>query len=78
MSLLKTASMIIVLTLVGRLLGFFRSIYVNSLYGTDKLTDAFNTAATIPLALFLVIPGAINAVLIPTMRGMLEKEERAK
>ncbi|MEK4339909.1 murein biosynthesis integral membrane protein MurJ [Brevibacillus sp. FSL L8-0710] len=76
MSLLKTASMIIVLTLVGRLLGFFRSIYVNSLYGTDKLTDAFNTAATIPLALFLVIPGAINAVLIPTMRGMLEKEER--
>lgn len=76
MSLLKTASMIVALTLVGRLLGFFRSVYVSSLYGTEMEADAFNIAATIPLTLFLVIPGAINAVLIPTMRGLMEKEQR--
>lgn len=76
MSLLKTASMIVVLTLVGRLLGFFRSVYVSNLYGTGMEADAFNIAATIPLTLFLVIPGAINAVLIPTMRGLMEKEQR--
>ena len=69
MSLLTTASMIVVLTLVGRLLGFFRSVYVSSLYGTGIEADAFNIAATIPLALYLVVPGAINAVMIPTMRG---------
>ena len=72
MSLLKTASMIVVLTLMGRLLGFFRSVYVSSLYGTGMEADAFNIAATIPLTLYLVVPGAINAVLIPTMRGYLE------
>lgn len=75
MSLLRVASMIVVLTLVGRLLGFFRSVYVSSLYGTGMEADAFNIAATIPLTLFLVVPGAINAVLIPTMRGLIEKRE---
>ncbi|TGU68410.1 murein biosynthesis integral membrane protein MurJ, partial [Mesorhizobium sp. M00.F.Ca.ET.186.01.1.1] len=71
MSLLRIASMIVVLTLVGRLLGFFRSVYVSNLYGTGMEADAFNIAATIPLTLFLVVPGAVNAVLIPTMRGLL-------
>lgn len=75
MSLIRIASMIVVLTLVGRLLGFFRSVYVSELYGTGMEADAFNIAATIPLTLFLVIPGAINAVLIPTMRGLMEKEQ---
>lgn len=76
MSLLKTASMIVVLTLVGRLLGFFRSVYLNSLYGTGMESDAFNIASTIPLTLFLVVPGAVNAILIPTMRGLMEKSQR--
>jgi len=76
MSLLKVASMIVVLTLVGRLLGFFRSIYLSSLYGTGMESDAFNIAATIPLTLFLVVPGAVNAILIPTMRGLMEKQQR--
>ncbi|WP_400164249.1 murein biosynthesis integral membrane protein MurJ [Brevibacillus sp. TJ4] len=75
MSLIKTASMIVVFTLIGRLLGFFRSVYVSSLYGTGMEADAFNIAATIPLTLFLVVPGAINAVLIPTMRGLLENRQ---
>uniref|UniRef100_A9U6Y9 Predicted protein n=1 Tax=Physcomitrium patens TaxID=3218 RepID=A9U6Y9_PHYPA len=76
MSLLRIASMIVVLTLVGRLLGFFRSIYLSSLYGTGMESDAFNIAATIPLTLFLVVPGAVNAILIPTMRGLMEKNQR--
>lgn len=76
MSLLRIASMIVVLTLVGRLLGFFRSIYLSSLYGTGMESDAFNIAATIPLTLFLVVPGAVNAILIPTMRGLMEKQQR--
>ncbi|MFY0543733.1 murein biosynthesis integral membrane protein MurJ [Brevibacillus sp. H7] len=75
MSLVKTASYIVLLTLIGRLLGFFRSVYVSNLYGTGMAADAFSVAANIPMTLFLVVPGAINAVLIPTMRGMLEKGE---
>jgi len=77
MSLVKTASLIILLTLIGRLLGFFRSVYVSNLYGTGMESDAFSIAVTIPMTLYLVVPGAINAVLIPTMRGLLEKGESA-
>ncbi len=76
MNLVKTASLIILFTLVGRLLGFFRSVYVSGLYGTGMEADAFSIAVNIPMTLFLVVPGAINAVLIPTMRGMLEKGEQ--
>jgi putative peptidoglycan lipid II flippase len=78
MNLLKTASLIVLLTLVGRLLGFFRSVYLSGLYGTGVEADAFSIASNIPLTLFLVVPGAINAVLIPTMRGLLEKGERTE
>jgi putative peptidoglycan lipid II flippase len=72
MSILKAASFIVVFTLAGRLLGFFRNIYVSSLYGTGMEADAFGIAANIPWILFSVVPGAINAVLIPTLRGLLE------
>ncbi|NGQ94428.1 murein biosynthesis integral membrane protein MurJ [Brevibacillus sp. SYP-B805] len=78
MSLVKTASLIVVLTLMGRLLGFFRNVYISNLYGTGMEADAFGIASTIPLTLFLVVPGAINAVLIPTMRGILEKADRQR
>ncbi|WP_139491583.1 murein biosynthesis integral membrane protein MurJ [Brevibacillus dissolubilis] len=78
MSLVKTASMIVLLTLVGRLLGFIRNIYVSDLYGTNMEADVYMLALTIPATLFLVIPGAINAVLIPTMRGILEKKEEGQ
>jgi len=78
MNLLKTASIIVLMTLVGRLLGFFRNVYVSNLYGTGMEADAFGIASTIPLTLFLVIPGAINAVLIPTMRGLLEKADHQR
>jgi putative peptidoglycan lipid II flippase len=78
MSLLQTASLIVILTLIGRLLGFFRNVYISNLYGTGMEADAFGIASTIPLTLFLVVPGAINAVLIPTMRGLLEKADQKR
>ncbi|WP_232695719.1 murein biosynthesis integral membrane protein MurJ [Brevibacillus daliensis] len=72
MNLLRTATMIVALTLIGRLLGFVRTLYVSNLYGTGMEADAYFLALTIPMTLFMIIPGAINAVLIPTMRGVLE------
>ncbi|RNB90364.1 murein biosynthesis integral membrane protein MurJ [Brevibacillus fluminis] len=74
MSVLKAATSIVALTLLGRLLGFIRTMYVSDLYGTGAAADAYFTALTIPMTLFMVIPGAINAVLIPTMRGLIERK----
>lgn len=78
MSVLKAATSIVALTLIGRLLGFIRTMYVSNLYGTGAQADAYFTALTIPMTLFMVIPGAINAVLIPTMRGLLERKAEAE
>ncbi|MCR8979584.1 murein biosynthesis integral membrane protein MurJ [Brevibacillus laterosporus] len=78
MNLLKTASMIVVITLIGRMLGFIRTLYVSHLYGTGMEADAYFLALTIPMTLFMIIPGAINAVLIPTMRGILEENQLQK
>ncbi|MGC5326368.1 murein biosynthesis integral membrane protein MurJ [Brevibacillus sp. SYSU BS000544] len=80
MGIVKTASMILILTVIGRFLGFIRTIYMSDYYGTGMEADAYFTALTIPMTLFLVVPGALNAVLIPTMRGLLEKADtnRAK
>ncbi|GAA4704642.1 murein biosynthesis integral membrane protein MurJ [Brevibacillus fulvus] len=78
MNLLRTASLIVVLTLAGRLLGFFRNIYLSNLYGLSRETDLFTIASNIPMTLFLVVPGAINAVLIPTLRGILEQNNRQR
>jgi len=78
MNIVKTAAVIVAVTLVGRLIGFIRTMYISHLYGTTMEVDAFFAALTIPATMFLVIPGAINAVLIPALSWMLEKEEKEK
>ncbi|MGD8188716.1 murein biosynthesis integral membrane protein MurJ [Brevibacillus ginsengisoli] len=78
MNIAKTAMMILILTIIGRFLGFIRTIYISNYYGTGMEADAYFTALTIPMTLFLVIPGAMNAVLIPTLRGLLEKKDAAR
>ena len=73
-SLIKSAFIIIVVTLVGRLLGFIRNMFITSQFGAGVESTAYLAAFTIPLALSLVIPGAINSILIPTMKGLLTKK----
>ncbi|MCK9905404.1 hypothetical protein MXD63_36130, partial [Frankia sp. Cpl3] len=52
--------------------------YIYDLYGVGLEADAFTIAVNIPMTLFLVVPGAINAVLIPTLRGILERADHRK
>lgn len=72
-SIIKSAFIIVVVTLVGRLLGFIRNIFITEQFGAGPEAAAYLAAFTIPLALSLVIPGAINSILIPTMTGLLTK-----
>lgn len=73
-SLMKSAFIIIIVTLVGRVLGFIRNMFITSEFGSSDPSSAYLAAYTIPLALSLVIPGAINSILIPTMKGLLTKK----
>lgn len=72
-SILKSAFIIIVVTLIGRLLGFIRNMFITEQFGSGVESAAYLAAFTIPSALSLVIPGAINSILIPTMKGLITK-----
>lgn len=77
-SIIKSTIILVAVTMVGRLLGFFRNIFITNEFGPGLETDAYFMAFTLPFTLFLVIPGAINAVLIPTMQGLMGKENEEK
>lgn len=74
-SILKSAFIIVAVTLIGRVLGFIRNIFMSDQFGLGVEFAAYFAAFTIPLALSLVIPGAINSILIPTMKGLLIKNK---
>lgn len=75
---LRASLMIVVVTMVGRLLSFFRNVFLTNKFGVGIETDAYLMAYTIPLLLFLVVPGAINSVLIPTLKGFPGVEHVAR
>ena len=74
-SILKYAFIIVAVTLIGRVLGFIRNIFMSDQFGLGVESAAYFAAFTIPLALSLVIPGAINSIVIPTMKGLFIKNK---
>ncbi|WP_188816612.1 murein biosynthesis integral membrane protein MurJ [Calditerricola satsumensis] len=66
--LLRSAIVIIVLTMIGRVMGLVRSIFISHEFGTSFEVGAFYTAFTIPNLVFLFVPGAINAVFLPSLK----------
>ncbi len=75
---IKTTMMIVLITILGRLLSFFRNVFLISEFGVSVETDAYLLAFIIPLSLFLIVPGAVNSVLIPTFKGLMQGEELAR
>jgi putative peptidoglycan lipid II flippase len=69
--LIRTAGVLAILTLVGRMIGFIRNILLTGQFGAGVETDAYLVAFTIPGMLFLVIPGVINAVVVPPLKGAI-------
>ncbi|MCF6092586.1 murein biosynthesis integral membrane protein MurJ [Microaerobacter geothermalis] len=77
-TLLKSAMMIVAVTMIGRLLGFVRNIFITKEFGASVETDAYFIALAIPMTFFLVVPGAISAVFIPRMKGFMGKGQRSE
>lgn len=74
----RTTALIVAVTLVGRVIGFVRQVLItNEFGGLSAATDAYFLALNVPMTLFLVIPGAVNSVLIPTLKGMMGEERLA-
>lgn len=78
---IKSAMLLAVVTLAGRFIGLLRNILLTNEFGVGAETDAFLWALTIPTALLTVMLGAVNSVLIPTLKGyagqsLAEQERR--
>ncbi|HEX2040747.1 MAG TPA: lipid II flippase MurJ, partial [Acidimicrobiales bacterium] len=66
-----------VLTAVSRATGFLRILVVAAVLGTTFLGNVYQSANTVPNLLFeLVAAGALQAVLVPTVVGLLDAGDR--
>lgn len=64
-TLVKSAVLLMILTVVGKFFGFAREMTQAYFFGATVYTDAYLVAMTIPSVLFLSVSGAINNVFIP-------------
>src|SRR6478752_168850 len=73
----RAAASVGALTLLSRLTGFARVLVVTAVLGRGVLGDTYETANTVPNLLFeLVAAGALQAVLVPTMVEVLDRDGR--
>ena len=72
--LVKAAGIIMFVTLVSKVLGFFRDALIASSFGATYKTDAYNIAMTIPDVLFAIFSLAITTTFIPLLSETYEKK----
>ncbi|MDI3312177.1 MAG: lipid II flippase MurJ, partial [Thermoanaerobacterium sp.] len=61
----KATILVMIITLISKITGFLREIFLGSAYGATYVTDAYLVALTIPQTLFLSIASAIGTTYIP-------------
>ncbi|MGO1368552.1 murein biosynthesis integral membrane protein MurJ [Senegalia sp. (in: firmicutes)] len=69
----KTALVLMLLTIVSKLIGFYRDITLSYFYGASSISDAYLISLTIPLTIFLFIGTGISTSYIPLFSD-IEKE----
>ena len=74
----KAASVIMVLTLISKIFGFFRDVTLASKFGTSVFMDAYNMATVIPMILFAAVTAAIATTVIPIFTEYYQKEGKEK
>jgi len=73
----KTVSLIMIITLVGKVLGLLRDILLNRNFGYEMDAQAFTVASQLPRTFFDVIfASAISASFIPIFNEYMEKDGR--
>ncbi|QTN29524.1 murein biosynthesis integral membrane protein MurJ [Rhodoferax sp. AJA081-3] len=75
MSLIKSASIVSVLTLASRITGLVRDLLMASIFGVSAMTDAFWVAFRIPnLLRRMFAEGAFSQAFVPVLAASKEKE----
>ena len=77
-TVVRSAMIIIAVTLLGRVVGLFREILLGDQFGASWQTDAYSLAFTIPHTIFLFVPGALNAIFVPSLKAMMVRGEEVE
>ena len=72
--LAKAATVIMIMTLVNKVIGFLRDALVGSAFGTTFQTDAYNIAMNVSDFLFIMISLVITTTFIPILSDTLNKK----
>lgn len=74
---LKNISVVATATVLSRVLGLVREMFITAAFGTSALSSAFTTAFTLPnLFRRLLGEGALTAAFVPTLTHELEQGKR--
>ncbi len=75
--MIKTALIMVIITLSAKVLGMVRDILLAASYGTTSAAVAYDTASRLPLIIFdFVIGGVITASFIPIFNEILVKKSK--
>ncbi len=72
---LKAVSVVTLLTIVSKLLGFVREAFIANYFGTSIEADAYFIASLIPMMIFTVIGSAISTGIIPLYVSQKKQNE---
>ena len=61
----KTTIDLMFLTLISKVLGFFRELCLGSVYGASAFTDAYIISQNIPIVIFTSVAMALGTSYIP-------------
>jgi len=76
---IKTVSFIVVATMLSKVLGLLRDVFIANYYGTSIEATAFLSASSIPVLFFdLTLGAAILSSFIPVFNGYLQIGEKEK
>jgi putative peptidoglycan lipid II flippase len=74
----KTATVLMVITILSKVMGFAREMSLGYFYGTGAITDAFLIAFTIPGVLFNFVSNGVTTGYIPMFTRIESEEGREK
>ncbi len=72
----RAATLLMVISVVGKLLGFAREQAIAGLFGATRMTDAYVTAFTLPQMIAGLIGGAVSSALLPVFSRYLAQDDR--
>ena len=78
-NIIKTFSLVVIITVVSKCLGLIREMVFANFYGTTFMADAFQVAIKIPTQLVdIVLSSAIVSTFIPIFNDLMQKEGKDK